>query len=270
MAEGTLMQMAKLNGIRVHYADTGPRDGPALVLSNSLGTDFRVWDRLLPHLPEGLRLIRYDKRGHGLTECPAAPYEMETLVADAAALMDHLGTPAACFVGLSIGGLIGQGLAASRPDLLRALVLCDTAAKIGSPAMWDERIESISRGGIAAIEGQILSRWFTESFRTTRQDELAGWRHMLCRTPEDGYLGCAYAIRDADFRDSTARLELPVLAVAGEADGSTPPELVQQTAETIPGARFEIVKGAGHIPSVEQPEALGALITGFLKENGIV
>lgn len=264
------MQMARLNGIRVHYAETGPADGPALVFSNSLGTDFRVWDRLLEHLPEGLRLIRYDKRGHGLTECPAAPYEIGTLVEDAAALMDHLGVRAACFVGLSIGGLIGQGLAAARPDLLRALVLCDTAARIGSDALWEERIEAISRGGIAAIEGQILSRWFTESFRTTRQDELAGWRHMLCRTPEDGYLGCCYAIKGADFTASTARLTLPVLAVAGEEDGSTPPALVEETAKLIAGARFEVIRGSGHIPSVEQPEALGGLITGFLKETGLV
>lgn len=264
------MQMAKVNGIRVHYADSGPRDGVPLVFSNSLGTDFRVWDRLLPHLPEGLRIIRYDKRGHGLTECPAAPYAIETLVEDAAALIEHLGLPPCVFVGLSIGGLIGQGLAAARPELLRAMVLCDTAARIGSADLWDNRIEAINRGGIAAIEEQILSRWFTESFRTTRQDELAGWRHMLCRTPEDGYLGCCYAIRDADFRASDPKLSLPVLVVAGEEDGSTPPALVEETAALIPGARFHVIKGAGHLPCVEQPEALGALIGDFLRENGIV
>ncbi|RMH52325.1 MAG: 3-oxoadipate enol-lactonase [Alphaproteobacteria bacterium] len=264
------MQMAKVNGIRVHYADSGPRDGVPLVFSNSLGTDFRVWDRLLPHLPEGLRIIRYDKRGHGLTECPAAPYAMETLVEDAAALIAHLELPPCVFVGLSIGGLIGQGLAAARPELLRAMVLCDTAARIGSADLWDNRIEAINRGGIAAIEEQILSRWFTESFRTTRQDELAGWRHMLCRTPEDGYLGCCYAIRDADFRASDPKLSLPVLVVAGEEDGSTPPALVEETAALIPGARFHVIKGAGHLPCVEQPEALGALIGDFLRENGIV
>jgi 3-oxoadipate enol-lactonase len=264
------MKMARLNGIRVHYADTGPRDGPPLVLSNSLGTDFRVWDRLLPHLPEGLRILRYDTRGHGLTECPAAPYAIGTLVEDAAALIEHLGLERVTFVGLSIGGLIGQGLAAARPDLLRAMVLCDTAARIGTGALWEQRIEAISRGGIAAIEDQILSRWFTESFRTTCQDELAGWRHMLCRTPEDGYLGCCYALSEADFRDSDMRLALPVLAVAGEEDGSTPPALVEETAGLIPGARFELIRGAGHLPGVEQPEALGALVSGFLKEQGIV
>jgi 3-oxoadipate enol-lactonase len=264
------MQMASLNGIRMHYADTGPREGLPVLFSNSLGTDFRVWDRLLPFLPEGLRILRYDKRGHGLSECPAAPYRMETLVADAAALLDHLGISGAVIVGLSIGGMIAQGLAAERPDLLKAMVLCDTAAKIGTDAMWDQRIEAINRGGIAALEEQILTRWFTKAFRKERRDELAGWRHMLCRTPEDGYIGCAYAIRDTDLTESTPRLSLPTLAVAGDEDGSTPPDLVRETAALIAGARFEVIAGSGHLPCVEQPEVLSRLIGEFLKEQGLV
>ncbi|MEM9049667.1 MAG: 3-oxoadipate enol-lactonase [Pseudomonadota bacterium] len=264
------MQMAMLNGIRVHYALSGPEDGPALVLANSLGTDYRVWDALLAHLPAGIRLLRYDKRGHGLSECPAAPYQMETLVADAEALIEHLGLCDILFVGLSIGGLIGQGLAAARPDLLRGLVLMDTAARIGTEAMWDERIEAINRGGIAAIEEQILSRWFSEAFRTQQRAALAGWRHMLCRTPEDGYLGCAYAIRNADYTVATAALDLPVLAMAGDEDGSTPPALVQATAELVARARFELIRGAGHLPCVERPEETGALISAFAREIGHV
>ncbi|HEU0223154.1 MAG TPA: 3-oxoadipate enol-lactonase [Paracoccaceae bacterium] len=264
------MQMALLNGIRLHFADTGPRDGPALLFANSLGTDFRVWDRLMPLLPEGLRTIRYDKRGHGLSECPAAPYPMGDLVADAAALLDHLEAGRAVLVGLSIGGQIVQGLAAERPDLARAMVLVGTAAKIGTDEMWDQRIEAINRGGIAALEEQILTRWFTRKFRAERQDELAGWRHMLCRTPEDGYVGCCYAIRDTDLRASTARLTLPTLAVAGDEDGATPPDLVRETAGLIAGGRFELIHGAGHLPPVEQPEMLAQHITSFLRENGLV
>ncbi|MEM8741440.1 MAG: 3-oxoadipate enol-lactonase [Pseudomonadota bacterium] len=264
------MQMTMLNGIRVHFALSGPADGPAIVLANSLGTDLRVWDALLPYLPAGIRLLRYDKRGHGLSECPAAPYDMATLVADAEALIDHIGLEKVLFVGLSVGGLIGQGLAAARPDLVGSLVLMDTAARIGTVPMWDERIEAINRGGIAAIEEQILSRWFSEAFRSERRDEMALWRHMLCRTPEDGYLGCAYAIRDADFTDTTGSLSMPVLAMAGEEDGSTPPALVQATAESIAGARFALIKSAGHLPCVEQPEETGALIASFARETGHV
>ncbi len=264
------MDIATLNGIRTHYADTGPRDGIPVVFANSLGTDFRVWDRLLPLLPDGIRVIRYDKRGHGLTECPAAPYQMGELVADAAALMDHLGLKAVLFVGLSIGGMIGQGLAAERPDLIRALVLMDTAAKIGTEESWDQRIEAINQGGIGALEEMILTRWFSRRFRAERQDELAGWRHMLCRTPEDGYVGCCYAIRDADLAESTSRLHIPVLAIAGDEDGSTPPDLVRETAALIPGSRFEIIEGAGHLPCVEQPGILADHIGGFMREQGIV
>lgn len=264
------MQMAQINGTRLHFADTGPREGPAVLFANSLGTDFRVWDRLLPHLPAGLRIVRYDKRGHGLSECPAAPYRMESLVADAGGLLDHLGIERAVMVGLSIGGMIAQGLAAERPELLRALVLCDTAAKIGTDEMWDQRIEAIHRGGIGALEEQILTRWFSRKFRAERQDELAGWRHMLCRTPEDGYVGCCYAIRDTDLVASTTRLRLPVLAVAGDEDGSTPPDLVRETAALIPGSRFEVIRGAGHLPPVEAPAALGALVTEFLEDHGLV
>lgn len=263
------MKMAQINGVRLHYSDEGPADSTALVFANSLGTDFRLWDRLLPYLPENTRRVRMDKRGHGLSECPAAPYRMEDLVADAAALLDQLEVRNAVFIGLSIGGMIAQGLAASRPDLVRMMVLCDTAARIGSAEMWDQRIDAIERGGIAALEQPILERWFTKAFRENCGDELAGWRHMLCRTPEDGYVGCAYALRNADLVAETSTLTIPCLAVAGDEDGSTPPELVENTAKLIAGSRFEVIAGSGHLPCVEQPEVLGGLITEFLRDHGL-
>lgn len=264
------MKVAKVNSVLLHYAEEGATDGLPVVFSNSLGTDLRVWEALLPYLPAGLRLIRYDTRGHGLSDAPAGDYFMGDLVADAAGLMDHLGVRGAVFVGLSIGGIIAQGLAAERPDLLRALVLSNTAARIGTEEMWADRIAAVRSGGIAALEASILERWFSRRFRSERAEELAGWRHMLTRTPVDGYIGCCAAIAHSDLRDSTAALRLPVIAVAGSEDGSTPPDLVRETAECIPGARFEIIRGAGHIPCVEAPEALARLIAGFLKENGLV
>ncbi|WP_118135776.1 3-oxoadipate enol-lactonase [Oceanicella sp. SM1341] len=264
------MQIATINGVRIHYAVEGPQDGRAILFINSLGTDFRVWDRVLPLLPEGLRVIRYDKRGHGLSECPAAPYYMGDLVAEAAGLLDHLGVSGAMVVGLSIGGQIAQGLAAERPDLVSALVLSNTAAKIGTPDMWDARIEEIHKGGIAALEENILSRWFSRAFREANPDELAGWRHMLCRTPEDGYVGCCYAIKDTDLIESTSRLSLPALAIAGDEDGSTPADLVRETAALIPGAGFHLVRGAGHLPCVEQPADVAAVLTAFMKETDLV
>jgi 3-oxoadipate enol-lactonase len=129
------MDSLDLGDVVLHYADTGPRDAPTVVFSNSLGTDFRLWDAILPYLPEGLRVIRYDKRGHGLSTCPPAPYTMGALIHDAERLLDALSVRDCVFVGLSIGGMIAQGLAAKRLDLIRAVVLSNTAPKIGTREM---------------------------------------------------------------------------------------------------------------------------------------
>lgn len=263
------MQMIKVNGITHHYSDQGPTDGPPLVFANSLGTDFRLWDQVLPLLPPGLRLIRYDKRGHGLSEGPASPYYMGDLVGDLAALMDALKVKGAVVVGLSIGGMIAQGLAAERPDLVRAAVFSNTGVKIGTPAMWDDRMDTVRKGGIAALADATLERWFSEDFRTNRKDELAGWRNMLCRTWADGYLGCSAAIAETDLYDSTARLRLPALGIAGSEDGSTPPDMVREITELVPGAEFALIRGAGHLPCVERPEEYAEVLNGFLRRNGL-
>jgi len=264
------MQVTTVNDIRVHYAVTGDPDGAPVVFANSLGTDFRIWDRVIPLLPSTLRILRYDMRGHGLTDAPEGAYYMGDLVADAAALMDATGFRDAAFVGLSIGGVVAQGLAAERPDLVRAAVLSNTAAKIGTEASWNDRITAVRAGGIGAIADKVMELWFTRSFHQHRPDELAIWKHMLTRTPLEGYLGCCGAMAQTDLRESTANLRQPVLTIVGDADGSTPPDLVRETAETIVGARFEIIRGAGHIPCIEQPEATAALIAGFLKEKNHV
>ena len=264
------MQVRTVNGVRLHHKVEGDADAVPVVFANSLGTDFRVWDRLLPLLPAGLRVLRYDMRGHGLSDAPEGDYFMGDLVADAAGLMDALGFRDAVFVGLSIGGVVAQGLAAERPDLVRAAVLSNTAAKIGTEATWRERIANVRAQGIAAIADGVLEKWFTKRFRAERAEELAGWRHMLTRTPVDGYCGCCAALSETDLRESTAGLRQPVLAVAGSDDGSTPPDLVRETAESIVGARFEMIRGAGHIPCVEAPEALARIVGDFLREKAIV
>lgn len=258
-----------VHDLALHFRDEGPRRGPALVFSNSLGTDFRVWEFLLPRLPTGLRLVRYDKRGHGLSDCPPGPWTIADHAEDLAGLLDRLGVHQAVVVGLSVGGMIAQELARLRPDLVRGLVLCDTAAKIGTAAMWDERLAAIRADGIAAHADAIMARWFTEDFRADRA-RLAPWRTMVARTPLDGYLATATAVRDADLRPQAPAIAVPVLAVAGAEDGSTPPALVAETAAMIPGARFVEIPRAAHLPCVEQPRALADLIAGFLREIGHV
>ncbi len=263
------MQMADIGGnIRLHYSDTGPEGAPALVLSGALGTDLRLWDALMPHLPDGLRVLRYDMRGHGLSTCPQGPYFMGDMVADLAALMERRGIREAVVVGLSIGGMIAQGLAAERLDLVRAMVLSNTAAKIGTPATWQARIDEVRAHGIGAVAFATMERWFSRRFRTEHPGAVEGWMNMLMRQPLEGYLGASAAIGETDLFDSTARLGLPVLGIAGSEDGSTPPDLVRETTALVPGARFELIRGAGHLPCVEKPEEYGAHLTAFLRATG--
>ncbi|MEX2518570.1 MAG: 3-oxoadipate enol-lactonase [Paracoccaceae bacterium] len=255
----------------IHVSVQGPETGRPVLFSNSLGVDLRVWDRVAPLLPAGLRVIRYDKRGHGLSDCPArGTWGMGDHVADAAAALDALGASGAVVVGLSIGGLIAQGLAAERPDLVHGMVLCDTAAKIGAPGMWEERIRAIEAGGLDSQADGVMERWFSRRFRAEEGGEVRLWRNMLTRTSLDGYLGSGAAIGDTDLRESTARLRLPTLVMCGDEDGATPPDLVRETAALIPGAEFHLIRGAGHLPCVEQPEQVATHLRAFMKRIGHV
>lgn len=260
------MPMAELNGVRIHWREDGDPAGAPVVFANSLGTDYRLFDAVLPHLPKGLRIIRYDKRGHGLSDCPPGPYSMGALVTDAERLLEHLGVRDCVFVGVSIGGMIAQGLAVKRLDLVRGMVLSNTAAKIGTHATWDDRIAAVRAGGVEALADGTMERWFSKPFRAT--PEMRIWRNMLTRTPVEGYVGCMGAIRGTDFFTPTSGLSLPTLAIAGTEDGSTPPDLVRETAELIKGARFELIRGAGHLPCVEKPEVFSALLSEFLASIG--
>ncbi|MEO1138226.1 MAG: 3-oxoadipate enol-lactonase [Pseudomonadota bacterium] len=260
------MPFARINDINLHYRDDGPTDGPPVVFSNSLGTDMRLWNAMLSHLPDGLRLIRYDKRGHGQTEVPPAPYTMGALVSDIEALIDHLHIRDSVFVGLSIGGLIGQGLAVKRLDQVRALVLSNTAAKIGTPDIWKERIDGVRAGGIEALADAVMERWFSRDFLASPQLQI--WRDILTSQPDEGYIGCSTAISGTDFYTTTASLRLPALGIAGAEDGATPPDLVRETIELIPGSQFHLMRRAGHLPCVEQPETYARVLTGFLKDIG--
>lgn len=262
------MMIADLPDVALNYRIDGPADGAPVVFANSLGTDYRLWDPIVPLLPAGLRLIRYDKRGHGLSECPAPPYKMGALVSDLERLLDHLEISNAVVVGCSIGGMIAQGLAVKRLDQVRAMVLSNTAVKIGTQAMWDDRIAAVEAGGIEALADAVMERWFSATFRAT--PDVKAWRAMLTRQPDDGYTGCSAAIAGTDFYTTTASLTLPTLAIAGSEDGSTPPDLVRETAALIKGSRFELIRGVGHLPMVEAPERFAEILTDFLSDIGHV
>ena len=254
------MRFLRANGLVVCCRDEGRRDGPALVFINSLGTDLRIWDDVARILSPEFRIARYDKRGHGLSELGPDRCDMADYARDLAALLERLGVARATIVGLSIGGLIALELYRQRPELFAALVLSDTAAKIGTDESWDARIADIERGGIEAIADSVLERWFTADFRVRRRDELIGWRTMLTRTPRQGYLTACGASKRADLRPYAGKIGVATLCLVGEEDGSTPVAVVRELAGLIKGSRFEIIPRAGHVPNIERPEALAELI----------
>ncbi len=254
------MKFVKANGLVVHYRDHGRRDGAPLVFINSLGTDFRIWNEVAEILAPEFRIIAYDKRGHGLSESGPDKNDMADYARDLAALLDGAGVGRATIVGLSIGGLIAQEFYRHHPERVAALVLCDTAAKIGTDEAWDQRIAQVKRGGIEALADAVLERWFTADFRSRRSAELAGMRAMLTRTPRQGYLAACGALKRADLRAYAGRIDAPTLCLVGDQDGSAPVALVRETAALIPGSRFKIVEGAGHLPNVEKPEIVAKLV----------
>ncbi|RYE84081.1 MAG: 3-oxoadipate enol-lactonase [Hyphomicrobiales bacterium] len=262
------MAFVRINGVLLHYRVAGPAGAPALALANSLGTDGRIWDGVIERLAERYRVLSYDKRGHGLSDAPAGDYSLADHVADLVGLLDHLGMGRIALGGVSVGGLIAQGFALAHPQRVAALVLCDTAPKVGDAALWNGRIETVLTHGMAPLADGLMERWFGPRFHRERADELAGWRNLFLRSDPRGYAGTCATLRDTDLSDRLKAIAAPTLVVVGEEDRSTPVELVRTCAEAIPGARFDVIADAGHIPSIEQPAVLAALMQNFLKEAG--
>lgn len=265
----TMRAFSALNGtVRIH----GQIDGvdhpiaPTIVFANSLGTTLELWRKVLPLLPDGLRIIRYDLRGHGQSDIVDAPYTMGQLISDAAAICDAADVTDAMFVGLSVGGMIGQGLAIKRPDLIRALVLSNTAAKIGNAQLWDDRIADVHADGMAAMADTIMPRWFGRDFINT--PEFSQWRDMVSGVDPQGYTGVCAAIAGTDFYTPTSGLRIPTLGIAGGQDGATPADLVRETVDLIPGSQFKVMPRCGHLPCVQDPISYGEILTEFMTNTG--
>lgn len=262
------MKFVKANDLVVHYADEGRRAGPPIVFINALGSDLRVWDEVARILEPDFRIVRYDLRGHGLSEQGPDHSDIADYARDLAGLLSALGVERCAVAGVSLGGVIAQDLYRQRPDLVSSLALCDTAARIGTDKSWDARIAAIERGGIELIADSVLERWFTQAFRTRRAEEAAGVRAMLTRTAKEGYLAACGALKRADLRPYAGAIQAQTLLLVGEEDGSTPVALVRETADLIIGSRFEIIDGAGHLPNIEKAGVVARLIAEHIRRKG--
>lgn len=256
---------ATVNKITLHYQLDDRPDGIPLVFINSLGTDYRIWDEVTVHFTNRHPILRYDKRGHGLSEAPPPPYTLGEHTADLTALLDQLSLRRVILVGLSVGGMIALDFSARYPERVHALVLSDTAPQIGTAAMWNERIGNLRTNGMASMVGAILPRWFAPAFADQHPAAYQGYGHMLARTPLDGYTGTCEAIRDADLTDASHTIQTRTLVLCGEQDASTPPDFIREATSHIPDVRFELVPDAGHLPCVEQPDIFFAEINTFLE-----
>ncbi|WP_289078065.1 3-oxoadipate enol-lactonase [uncultured Thalassospira sp.] len=264
------LQVAPINGTHIHYSQSGPKDAPVLVFSNSLGTDLRIWDDVVAALSERFNIVTYDKRGHGLSGIGDAPYDIALHANDLIGLLDHLGLDKVIICGLSVGGLIAQKVTQLQPERVRGLILCDTAPKLGDYNGWNTRIEAIKADGIDVLGDAIMERWLSPMFRKDRPLETAMYRDMLVRTTEAGYIGTCVALRDGDLREAAGKIAVPTLCICGSDDLATPPAVVREMATMIPNAEFELIDGVGHLPCIETPELLTRLIDRFTKEKNLV
>lgn len=258
------MQKARVNGTTLHYTCDGGERSPALFFANSLGADHTMWEPQVAALASRWRVIRYDARGHGESGVTPGPYTVELLGQDVLALLDHLQVERAAFCGLSLGGATGQWLGLHAKNRFTKLVLANTAAKIGTPEAWNQRIAAVNAGGVAAVADAVLQRWFTTAFAQREPVTLARMKAMMVRQPAAGYAAQCAAVRDADFRDALPTIEVPTLVIAGTHDASTTAADGAFLAQRIPGARY-VQLDAAHISNVEAPAAFTAALRDFLE-----
>jgi len=258
------------NGISINYQLEGPAAGPVVTLSHSLATNLSMWDPQVRALASRYRVVRYDTRGHGGTDAPAGPYALEQLAEDARALLRALGIARTHFIGLSMGGFIGQLLALTHPEMLQGLVLCDTTSRVPPEARptWDERIRVAQTQGMEPHVEPTIGRWFTAPFREQRVDVVNPVRAIIRGTHPQGYIGCCHAIAALDLTDRLGGIRVPTLVIVGEDDPATPVAASRTIHERIQGSELVILKSASHLSNLEQAEAFNRAMTTFLAKHG--
>ncbi len=255
----------KANGINVNYQVDGAEGAPWLVFSNSLATNVSMWDEQAAELKRSFRVLRYDQRGHGDTDAPAGRYSFDLLIADVVALLDALAVKRAHFAGLSMGGVTALGLAQRHPDRLDRVIVCDSPGMSSSASaqQWEERIAVARKEGMKALVESTIARWFPPETVAANPPHLERLRKMIRTTPVDGFVGCAAALANHDFRSAVRTITRPALFIVGAKDGVTPAAMKQMQAE-LPGSKFVELPGAGHISNLDQPEKFNRAVREFL------
>jgi 3-oxoadipate enol-lactonase len=254
----------KANGIEINYEIEG--DGPVVTFSHSLACTLSMWDEQVRALKNRYRVLRYDTRGHGQTSAPAGAYTLEQLAEDLKGLLDGLGITATHFVGLSMGGMIGQVFALKHPAMVQSLTLCDTTSRYPAAAapVWEERIKTVGAKGMEPMVAPTLERWFTASFRARRKDLMERVGAMIRSTPAPGYIGCCHALPKINVTERLKDVRCPALVIVGEEDPGTPVDMARDIHAALPGAELAILSRASHLSNLEQPAEFNRALGGFL------
>lgn len=257
------MPFAELDDVQIHYEWDGPEDAPVLVFCNSLGTTLRMWDPQIADFSKRFRVLRYDTRGFGSSTVTPGPYSIAQLSWDLVHLLDALQISCAHFCGLSMGGMIGMFLGANAPKRFHNIVLCNTAAKFGTPEIWDARISAVQSGGMKAVASSVIERWLTPAYRANRPAETAFAVAMLESANPDGYIANCVAVRDMDLREKLASVQVPALVLAGLHDPVATPADGHFLAGRIPRARYAEVSAA-HLSNLEASADFNSTVLNFL------
>jgi len=258
------MPMIESEGARIHYRFDGNEDGPVVIFSNSLGTNLSMWDAQLPALAARFRVLRYDTRGHGESSVTPGPYSIMQLGRDVVRLLDELEIERAHFCGLSMGGMTGMWLGVYAATRIERLVLCNTAAKIGTPEIWNARIEAVRQGGMAAIADAVIQRWFTPAFIARAPDAIERTRQVILSTPPEGYIANCAAIRDMDQRETISRISTSTLVITGARDPVATPSDARYIIERVAGAHYAELDAA-HLSNIEAADRFTQVLLQFLE-----
>lgn len=253
--------------VELHHEVVGPSDGPAVLLAPSLGTTLAMWDGLAEKLADRFRVVRVDTRGHGRSPVPPGPYSTGVLAADVVAVADRLGWEQFAFVGLSIGGAIGQTLALEHPGRVRSLVLCCTGPSFGDPQSWRDRAARVRAEGMGFLAEPTRQRWFTPEFLESEPAIVRRLVGMLLSAPPEGYAGCCDALAEYDVTDRLGEITAPTRVVAAAQDPVSPPSVGQALADAIPDADLCVVERASHIANVARPDAFDAAVIEHLEKH---